>query len=278
MSGTTFKEAALLLAGVERFKVFPLVPNNKEPAVKAWRSAATRSLTQIAKWWQYKPWNIGVATGRGSNLVVVDLDGPDAIQWSKDTKLPRTRFVRTGKGCHLYYLYPEGDFDIRNSASKLADFVDIRGNGGYVVAPPSIHPNGSVYAWANPKTPLVPFPLALAERLHREPIPPVPEDFVPRTTEGTSPYGKAVLSNLVDEVRSCPIGARNDTLNRVSFIAGQFVAGGEIERLDAEESLTTSGLSVGLSRTEARNVVSRAMNDASAAPKRAPVKKKNAKV
>ena len=113
---------------------------------------ATTDPEQIRQWWtQWPDANVGVATGGG--LVVVDIDprhgGDDGLDElvARLGKLPDTVEALTGsKGRHIYLRAPEG-VEIRNSASTLAPGVDVRGEGGYVVAAPSSHVSGGTYGW-----------------------------------------------------------------------------------------------------------------------------------
>jgi hypothetical protein len=84
--------------------------------------------------------------GTGAGFFVVDLDGAAAAAWAEANELPDTLTATTARGRHLYYEVPEG-VRVANSASELAEGVDIRGCGGYVLAPPSVHPSGAVYRW-----------------------------------------------------------------------------------------------------------------------------------
>lgn len=135
-------QTALQLAG-EGFRVFPLEPNSKRPAFPQWQHNATSDPERIDRWWRdpvlgwEANWGVGIATGGG--LVVVDLDtkhdGPRAFELLADlhSELPATLKVRTPSGGqHLYF---KTGRSLRNSASKIAKGVDIRGEGGYVVAP-----------------------------------------------------------------------------------------------------------------------------------------------
>ena len=96
--------------------------------------------------------NVGVVTGRGSGLVVVDVDDPDDVWWAT-TRFGNTPFVvRTGKqGFHYYYRYPDGEAHIGNRVRLWGRQIDLRADGGYVVVPPSVHPEtGKVYRWVTP--------------------------------------------------------------------------------------------------------------------------------
>jgi len=103
--------------------------------------------------------NIGVVTGKVSFLVVVDLDGTAGNTFGLNHKLTSTIISKTGNGKQVFYKWTE---HVDNSVSKIAPGVDIRGDGGYVVVCPSIHPNGKRYRWErfNPSA-LGPFPISV---------------------------------------------------------------------------------------------------------------------
>jgi hypothetical protein len=130
------------------FAVFPCAPRGKTPLVKRGFKAATRDEAQIHEWWTRWPdSNIGIATGTASGLLVVDIDSLDGAKHLGELaeqfgKLPRTARVVTGKGYHLYFCLPASCGRVPNSAENG---LDIRGDGGYVIAPPSVHEGGSRY-------------------------------------------------------------------------------------------------------------------------------------
>lgn len=135
--------------------VFPVKPREKIPLTKNGVKDATTNFDQIEKWWRRHPTaNIGIACGAPSGgLVVVDLDekdngvsGSDSLnEWERQNGfLPDSVRSLTGSGgVHILYRL--------NGTTKnrvnLLDGVDIRADGGYIVAPPSIHPNGNRYEW-----------------------------------------------------------------------------------------------------------------------------------
>ncbi len=138
------------------FAVFPLKYRDKVPLTRNGCKDATTNAAQIKAWWQkYPNANIGLATGSVSqNVFVIDLDidedcGIDGYHSLEDWQrehgdFPETWTAITGRGG--YHLYYRGNGRIKNRAG-IIDGVDIRGNGGYVVAPPSIHKNGRRYEW-----------------------------------------------------------------------------------------------------------------------------------
>lgn len=107
----------------------------------------------IADWWaQWPDANVGVRTGAASGLLVLDIDvdsrGEESLARLEEGhgRLPATLTAHTGGGGrHLFFRHP-GE-DIRNSAGKLGHGLDIRGDGGYIVAPPSRHASGRAYRW-----------------------------------------------------------------------------------------------------------------------------------
>jgi hypothetical protein len=132
--------------------VFPCQPRGKEPAVPGGLNRATTDLRVIESWWRSAPdLNIGVPTGSVSGFFVVDVDGDDGEATIRKLEaehghLPETIEVITGDGRHCYFRLSEHE-PIRNSASRVGPGIDIRGEGGYVLAPPSVHPSGRRYEW-----------------------------------------------------------------------------------------------------------------------------------
>lgn len=116
---------------------------------------ATDDLTVIDQWWAAFPdANIGVATGRVSGLVVVDIDpdkgGEDSWTNLEDRfgTVDNTWWIETGSGgYHIYF--DAQDLEVRNSASQIGPGIDVRGEGGYVIAPPSRHLSGHAYRWSD---------------------------------------------------------------------------------------------------------------------------------
>lgn len=114
---------------------------------------ATTDAQLIKEWWAvYPDANIGIATGTISGIVVLDIDpahqGDRTLSRLMDRlgDLPPTWTVETGGGGnHVYFRHPSAE--VRNSAGKLGPGLDVRGEGGYVVAPPSRHASGGRYSW-----------------------------------------------------------------------------------------------------------------------------------
>lgn len=126
--------------------VFPVVPRSKLPKIKDWPDTATTDPEQISRWWRATPSaNVGIVTGGRSGLVVVDVDPGRGGQVERLlAEYPTGSIVRTGGGgFHLYYAAP--DHEVRNRVTEKG--LDVRGERGFVVAPPSVHKSGGVYEW-----------------------------------------------------------------------------------------------------------------------------------
>jgi putative DNA primase/helicase len=156
------------------WNLIPLAPSGKQPFI-AWREFQERRATdtEARAWWARWPEaNVGVVTGAISGLVVLDVDprhGGDASLVQLEATygaLPRTIEARTGGGGrHLFFAHP--GVPVRSRAGHLGPGLDVRGDGGYVVVPPSVHPSGVPYAWVNPPdaADLAPLPAWLRARV-----------------------------------------------------------------------------------------------------------------
>jgi replicative DNA helicase len=158
MTTTTSPLDHALAYAARGWRVVPIRPGGKHPAdVPRWQEAATTDVELIGEWWRRWPAHgVGIATGRSSGLWVLDVDvsgdkrGDETLADLVATygPLPDTVEVVTGSGGrHLYFAWPD-DAEIRNDqAGRLGPGLDVRGEGGQVLAPPTIHPNGTPYAW-----------------------------------------------------------------------------------------------------------------------------------
>ena len=152
-----YKVSTLLKSALELwrsgFSVIPIQPGGKRPLVP-WTEYQSRRPTEkeIHQWWQQYPnANIGIVTGKISRIVVIDLDPDDKNNnesWAKIyEQAPTDLIVKTGRGgYHLYYHYPEDVDHIPNRVGLLPG-VDVRADGGNVIAPPSAHSSGRLYDW-----------------------------------------------------------------------------------------------------------------------------------
>ncbi len=215
---------------------------------------------QIGLWWRQWPRaNVGIACGGPLGLLVIDVDvgkhdGTAALRELEEryVPLPRTVEVRTPTGGrHLYYSHSER---VGNSAGKLGKGIDVRGHGGYVIAPPSVHPNGGAYEWAadNPPRPAS-APAWLIRRL--DPTVRRPHLRVAGPITSTNGYGRAALHSECAAVLRTAEGGRNDRLNRAAFNLGQLVRHGYVSADDARDQLLEAAVAAGLTTGEAERTI-----------------------
>jgi hypothetical protein len=252
------------------WRVFPLMPREKKPyANTSGLTNASADDDQVADWWAGKlalpkadpdrpaswatAWaNIGVATGAGSGFWVLDIDGEAAFAALGALEqvhgpLPPTVQQTTGKGAHFLFRWPDG-VEIRNSASRIGQGIDVRGEGGYIVVAPSVHPSGRAYGWAPG---CAPSELAIADApdwLLKLAAPPevasAPAAVSRRRVDRgrASPYGETALGNACRDIERAPAGRQNSTLWARSCAIGCLVAGEELERSYAEREMIAAGL------------------------------------
>ena len=135
------------------WSVIPMQAHGKRPLV-LWREFQQRiaGAAEIDRWFRHWPdANVGIVTGRISAIVVIDVDaahgGPASVADAEALHgpLPATVEASTGGGGrHLYYAHPGAT--VANRVA-IRPGIDVRGDGGCVVAPPSVHPSGRRYAW-----------------------------------------------------------------------------------------------------------------------------------
>jgi hypothetical protein len=173
-------EAAPLLAAALAYArrgvpVFPCSPGGKAPLTAGGFWDAATDPARVKAWWSRSSRaNVGVPTGRRSGLLVLDVDPDDggleslASLERRDGPLPRTARARTGGGgLHVYFRYSASGLgvEVRNSASWLGAGLDVRGEGGYVVVPPSV--TAAPYEWLD-RSPLAEPGWLLARLAERE--------------------------------------------------------------------------------------------------------------
>lgn len=266
-------------------RLLPTVEDEAEPSKRkrSWKPYQTTAPTQaeVEAWWRNPSLNVGIVTGQVSGIVVLDLDNPLAIRTAYDWGVPQTPTVATGKGLHLYFRCLDTAIGNRANFASVEGF-DFRGEGGYVVAPPSLHPEGRTYEWLHSPedvalaempewlqtlllkdavpTPNAPLPQTMPVREQGEP--PAPPE--PETQEDTDLseaqqkyrfYAEQTIQAELQRLAGAPPGERNDHLNRSAFKLGQLVGIGVTDEQEIERRLTTVALTLGLTRKEARATI-----------------------
>lgn len=223
--------------------------DKKKPLLLSWEPYQRKPAThkQVEDWWsQWPRANVGIITGAVSGLVAVDLDGPHAGDLLRQAgiDLGLTATVQTARGSHFLFRHP--GYKVGNRARLLSDGngsgVDIRGDAGYIVAPPSIHGSGVVYQWSTPQSALAALPDGFAALLSR----PTARDGEPRDS-----------SWFADAWRGAPGGQRNETAARLAGYWLRETKGNEVAAFRAMEhwaTLCTPPMDIAELRTTIKSV------------------------
>lgn len=249
----------------------------KHPRTRRGLHEATTDQAAIGAWWRRWPnANVAVRTGAASQLVVVDIDpghgGEESLTALLATHgpLPDTLAVHTGGGGrHLYFAHPGGT--VRNSAGALGPGLDVRGDGGYILAPPSRHVTGDAYRWvtAGRPTPLPAWLLDIFERQAPDPAPPrqAPLHDLAAPTTG---WAREALAGELARIRHSEPGRRNNDLNRAAFALGQLVGAGHLDAGLVHDLLVDAGLATGLEDHEVAATVRSGLGAGSRHPRHPP--------
>lgn len=257
----------------------------KHPRTKFGLKDATTDEQQIREWWHRWPnANIGLPTGAVS-FVVIDIDprhgGDESWQGlvCQFGGIEKIANARTGSGGeHLLFAHP-GVKVKNNQSGKLGAGVDVRGDGGYIVAAPSRHVSGGEYAWLTPPNGTLPeLPDWLREMMAREPeARPISSGAV-SVPEISDNYARKALTEEAAAVASAPEGRRNQQLNDSAYSLGQLVAAGVLYRGDVEQALEAAALQAGLGEVEIRGTLRSGLNAGMREPRQIPEKKTAAAV
>lgn len=126
------------------FSVIP-VARNKKPLIE-WKQYQERKPTikEVTGWWtQFPRANIGIITGKISDLIVVDIDPRHGGTDESFKNIKTVKAKSGGGGWHYYFKYEEGV----TTGTQVQPGIDIRSEGGYIIAPPSMHSSGQKYQW-----------------------------------------------------------------------------------------------------------------------------------
>ena len=246
---------------------FNVIPQDraKKPLVK-WKLYQDRRVTEeeIREWWTRSPnANIAIVTGAISDLVVLDMDGDEGVQ--SMSELPgagrvATTTVKTGNGYHAYFKHPGGKI----KTVRIRPGLDIKGDGGLVTVPPSVHKSGAVYTFADgysldDLSPAdIPAPL-LAMLQDEGKKGDANGSNPPAGANGAAPalsrYVQEALDREIGRAIAADEGTRNDVLNKAAFNLGQFVGAGALPYGHAEHKLFQAVTRAGLPEDEARATI-----------------------
>ena len=230
--------------------------SGKRPTLKGWQQRPRETLDEALSWTEQG--NVGFRTGQTSGIVVIDVD-PGADISGLD--LPPTVRVNTGRpgGFHLYFRCTKA---IGNSAGKLGKHVDVRGDGGQVVFPGSVHPEtGQRYEWAVGLAPweadVAELPAYIIERLNGHDVAADAAHVGPTPPRAArvDRYVQAALDGELNALKAATEGDRNETLNKAAFSLGTLVGGGHLDRQKVEQALQSTAALVGLEPEEVKATI-----------------------
>lgn len=270
----TSMEAAIRYAKSGK-RVLPIAAGSKIPTLTSWQERATTNEQEIRNWFggEGSGANIGIATGPGSGVAVLDVDTKGADGWAslreyegKHGKMPSTLSVKTPSGgAHFYFKYPDG-VKIKNRAGILPG-IDIRGSGGYVLAPPSVV-DGNQYTWDNAKgEPAQAYwLLGLIHNIDKKPKIAAARALVTKNGSGSA-YGSAALRSEIEAVRTAPEGQRNNQLFTSALKLGSLAAAGHLDADEVSDSLSDAAKEAGLGDEEIEKTVSSGIEKGSDDPR-----------
>lgn len=234
--------------------VFPCRETNKRPYTDHGFKEATTDAEQIRLWWAKWPAAmIGMPTGAISGVSVLDIDDPAAFEAACPIDLPVTRRCDTGKGYHLHFVHHDGIRNKQRAANSPWPIpelpgAEVRGEGGYVILPPSRHPSGQLYRWANDARPAI-APDDLVKMVTAtkskggESLPPANSPAIANNS-GDHPYCAAALDSECEAIRRSADGAQESTLNAAALKVGHYVGGGCLDHHTARNRLLSAALAM----------------------------------
>lgn len=227
--------------------VFPCGPTKQPMTAHGFKDASADPDT-IRRMFGPTATMIGCPTGEATGFVVVDVDVKENRQGSawlnaNSHRMPQTRTIRTGSGgLHLYFKWPGQR--VKNQNDKIAPGIDIRGDGGYVIIPPSPEyqvaddaPMADVPEWLLPA-------LCPPEPVAQPAAPAAARTNVSASGEGGTPYGLTALEAECNAIRRAGFGTQEHTLNAAGLKIGALVAGGELEEGPALSELLAAARSI----------------------------------
>lgn len=249
---------------------FVIMPRgNKSPSGK-WKHYQSRRPTssEVADW-DGEIANVGIITGRLSNLLVIDVDSAESQALIDSLNLPDTPVVRTARGHHYYFRHPT--VEVRNKVNLRGVKLDIRGEGGLVVGPGSKHPDGAIYSWViSPKDcPVADLPQTVIDQL----IPNTKSSLIARSEGGgfleAGPFSVWInreTQEALEDIRNAKEGERNNTLFRSAARLANHAAALDLDWSHFELALRPEALATGLTGEEIAATLQSAWSKGSQTP------------
>src|SRR5436190_1578594 len=156
---------------------------------------------------------------------------------------------------------------LNDAGRRLGPGIDVRGDGGYVLAPPSLHHSGRTYDAVDPKALAAELPTWMTMLLNPAPTERAAQPSLHLVRDGSA-WARSALESEAQIVREAAVGSRNATLNRAAFNLGQIVAGGELDQHTVEAELMNAALAVGLTERESEATVASGLQAGLRLPRR----------
>ena len=250
--------------------VFPLKPNAKTPATNHGVKDASTDPNTIRSWWRQWPRaNIGIALPDGMLAVDIDVKDVDghatlAALAAPHGGLPTTLTTETTTGGqHLFFKKPP-DVRVKNRAN-VQPGIDVRAQGGYVVAPPSTL-DGKAYRWLNDTAP-ADCPQWLLDVLVDEKKPPIaPAPPLAPPQRPADAYAQRALDRAIASVLAATEGGRNDNFNAAAYGLARLAGAGRLDWHHTAGLLERAALASGLEPAEVRKTLDSAWAAGQVAP------------
>lgn len=294
------REAAHYLARVG-ISVFPVSSRTKTPAIPAgenWQNASTIYAERIDRWWWPKV--VPAIDLQRCNLIVIDADrhgGPDGVELfdkashsfgGLPSDVPIVRSPRNG--LHFYFTQPEGREPLgcsRGGLASLGGAIDVKGRGGYIVAPGAVLENGGRYepvegtpelaeAFCNASIPEIPawlVDLIEAPRRAHEARMTYAPPVAARDGDLDAQWAAAALNAECAKVAASGEGQRNSTLFSSALAIGELIGAGYFTRQSVEASLLNAALAAGVSPREAARTIKSGIERGQSQPRMRPERK-----
>ena len=249
---------------------FFILPRGQKEPSGSWKGYQNARPTpaQVADW-EGELANVGIVTGRLSNLLVIDVDSDEAQTLIDGMDLPATPTVRTAKGRHYYFKHPATE--VRNKVNLKGVRLDLRGEGGYVVGPGSQHPDGAIYEWeiSPDDCPIADLPQAVLEQL----IPALDNSLVTQSEGGefveAGPFSVWINREVHDalaDIRNAKEGERNNTLFRSAARLANHAAALDLDWSHFELALRPEAKATGMTGEEVAATLQSAWSKGSQTP------------
>jgi hypothetical protein len=267
--------ALALRLGEHGIATFPCRPDNKRPVINHWDANSSVDASAIARWWGKYPGALPAIDLRKIGLVVLDgdkkpdIDGVDQLRRivrQHHIEMRQVPIALTPRaGVHLYF---RNTAELGNKTGSLPAGIDVRGAGGYTIAPGTTLPDGRCYRPAGPDllsavtaNAVPPIPPAVLEIIQRPrfvapDIQPANHPAPSSTDRRAQAYARAALAGCATDLAAMPKDTgRNTALNASAFRLGRMVANGWLSFSEVVHRLREAARACGLMADDGRRSV-----------------------